>query len=783
MVGLMLSVATIGCVKTDDPTSVQTGVLRLQLSNGEHSTRADGDAEDTDPLNEFKLATAQVFFLDASDNVLESHYVADLNAVQEETVTIPLSAEQLTDLFDDNGKGHVYVIANYGSEITDATTLAALKAKAIGFEETKETTEDGVETTHVATQSSFVMDSEPIEVTYDGQNKTISGVVPLTRAAAKIELTVNVAPLTQDGKTWTANTGAMTVTLHNGVKDGIVDDDSDVAPKAAQTGATLFNDSRQFSGVVDANGDPITVKIDDVTYTQHVQTAPFYSYSTKWDAGAKNEVYLEVAIPWKVSNGSDESYQTFYYQVPVSIKNLALVRNNFYQLTLTVGVLGGLTEPVTVKPSYTVIDWGSQTVNVNLSRPKYLVVDEKEVILNNTTVARVGYQSSDAVTAYIIKFKYYKKTTSTSGGGWGSSASTKVSLDLTTVNYDVDDKTSSIADVADGLTGEDYRFNVSWDEVAKQVIFSHLLDNTKSDTDQVYHYLPYEVTVRVTNTVTGFSEDIVFKQYPAMYVSTEDGISGGVFVNKNQSPSSTGEPWYYADPTSTVNMSGNIYKITVSAFDESTAGYLITDPRMPAEKNANGEYVNFSFYNINDNGTANTSSPVTTATDIANDNTLTGYRATIEGPDSEYYVAPEFIIASAYGHYQPSWNNMYAKTSTKYRCASYQEAGYPAGRWRIPTPAELQVIGKLCAEGKIESIFNDGTSYMSSNGPYRYSNDGTFEENGGLDAATGSVRCVYDIWYWKDKIDSSYSYTNTFLWAAEGDTAEYDKSQYLMPVQ
>jgi hypothetical protein len=231
-------------------------------------------------------------------------------------------------------------------------------------------------------------------------------------------------------------------------------------------------------------------------------------------------------------------------------------------------------------------------------------------------------------------------------------------------------------------------------------------------------------------------------------------------------------------------MSGNIYKITVSAFDESTAGYLITDPRMPAEKNANGEYVNFSFYNISNTGTANTNSPVTTATDIANDNTLTGYRATMEGDDVENFVAPEFIMASAYGHYQPSWNNMYAKTSTKYRCAGYQEAGYPAGRWRIPTPAELEVIGKLCAERKIESIFNDGTSYMSSNGPYRYSaGDGTFTKNGGLDAATGSVRCVYDVWYWKDKISSTYNYTSNFLWAAEGDTAEYDKSKYLMPVQ
>ena len=745
MVGLMLSVATIGCVKTDDPTAAQTSVLRLQLSNGEHSTRADGDAEDTDPLNEFKLATAQVFFLDASDNVLESHYVADLNAVQEKTVTIPLSAEQITDLFDDNGKGHVYVIANYGSEITDATTLAALKAKAIGFEETSGS---------VATQSSFVMDSEPIEVTYDGQNKTISGVVPLTRAAAKIELTVNVAPLTQDGKTWTANTGAMTVTLHNGIKKGIVDDDSDVAPKAAQTGATLFNDSRKFEDVVGENNTAKTVKIDDVTYTQHVQTAPFYSYSTKWDAGAKNEVYLEVAIPWKVSNGSDESYQTFYYQVPVSINNLALVRNNFYQLTLTVGVLGGLTEPVTVKPSYTVIDWGSQTVNVNLSRPKYLVVDENYVVLNNLEEYSVGYQASDEVVVTLVSstINNIYNPNSTSDKTW-------------TAVY--------------GFTLAD---NIS---VANGAItFNHQLDNTRepdgtdsSDRSGRYDYQSNTITIKVAlKNDSSINETITFVQNPAMYVTPEPGTSGSVFVNENQENGS-GNPWYYVG-SGTVNMSGNMYRITVSAFDASTSKYLICDPRVPSNNDV------FRFYTVNSNGTANTNSPVTTATDIANDNTLTGYRATMEGDDVENFVAPEFIMASAYGHYQPSWNNMYAKTSTKYRCAGYQEAGYPAGRWRIPTPAELEVIGKLCAERKIESIFNDGTSYMSSNGPYRYSaGDGTFTKNGGLDAATGSVRCVYDVWYWKDKISSTYNYTSNFLWAAEGDTAEYDKSKYLMPVQ
>ena len=730
MVGLMLSVATIGCVKTDDPTAAQTGVLRLQLSNGEHSTRADGDAEDTDPLNEFKLATAQVFFLDASDNVLESHYVADLNAVQEETVTIPLSAEQLTDLFD-NGKGHVYVIANYGSEIddTDDTTnsLAELKKLAIGFEETKETTEDGVEITHVATQSSFVMDSEPIEVTYDGQNKTISGVVPLTRAAAKIELTVNVAPLTQDGKTWTANTGAMTVTLHNGVKDGIVDDDSDVAPKAAQTGATLFNDSRQFTLVSGAAGNGA-----------FTQTIPFYSYSTKWDAGDDDEVYLEVAIPWKVSTGSDESYQTFYYQVPVSIKNLALVRNNFYQLTLTVGVLGGLTEPVTVKPSYTVIDWGSQTVNVNLSRPKYLVVDENYVVLNNLEEYSVGYQASDEVVVTIVSNSF---------------------TDFYSNNTDRDE------DAWDAVYEE-----ITVTAANGAITFKHLLDNTRDangsgDPASRYDYQQNIVTIRVAlKNDSSINETITFVQNPAMYVTVTTS-TGNVRINNNTS-NSVGSVWWY-NYAGFLN-SKNLYTITVSAFDSSTAGYLITDPRVPSNNQE------FLFYEVNNTTGAN-GNRRPTAEDASGDKTLNGYRGTIEGTASKNLVAPSFMIASSAGAY----NNTETLTANalKYRCASYQEDGYPAGRWRLPTPAELQVVGKLCAEGKMDNIFYDGLTYASSDGLYLYDESGTFTPSD--DTVSKSVRCVYDTWYWTDKCKT----TSQFIWGAEGDIANGAKSNYLVSVQ
>ena len=122
------------------------------------------------------------------------------------------------------------------------------------------------------------------------------------------------------------------------------------------------------------------------------------------------------------------------------------------------------------------------------------------------------------------------------------------------------------------------------------------------------------------------------------------------------------------------------------------------------------------------------------------------------------------------------------------RCASYQEYGYPAGRWRLPTVAEVLYIAKLNADGKIErllggeTIKNGNTTYSETwqaskttsycyteywcNSGYMIVYDGKDSNwvtaNGGKlpspEQGTSSystsdtkyVRCVYDDWYWDE---------------------------------
>jgi hypothetical protein len=144
-------------------------------------------------------------------------------------------------------------------------------------------------------------------------------------------------------------------------------------------------------------------------------------------------------------------------------------------------------------------------------------------------------------------------------------------------------------------------------------------------------------------------------------------------------------------------------------------------------------------------------------------------------------IAPLFKIQSTYGVASYSVNFNIAQK----RCATYQEAGYPAGRWRLPTLAEIAFVVSLQNKGVLNSMFaNSSSGYWVSSGGRLLNNTssggttgtgtiGTGTATTGTGAATGTstgtgtsgsaglnytpgytakafVRCVYDLWYWQD---------------------------------
>lgn len=119
-------------------------------------------------------------------------------------------------------------------------------------------------------------------------------------------------------------------------------------------------------------------------------------------------------------------------------------------------------------------------------------------------------------------------------------------------------------------------------------------------------------------------------------------------------------------------------------------------------------------------------------------------------------IAPVFRIASSYG----VTNAINFDDATR-RCATYQEDGYPAGRWRIPTQAEIWYMVKLASDGKIPQLLTTTSYYWGGDGrAYKPSVDYSAPTTS---TSRSYVRCVYDEWYWQDKCAKT-----TFTW---GDKA------------
>lgn len=680
------------CIKVEMNHYTHQSVAKLVLKNTELvETRAAGVGS----LNENLVDNVQCFFsVDGSSVAYRTGVVQVGESDNGEGVELALDipADLLEDLFPSGNTCSLYVVANAPAVSTEADSFDEIKATAITL------AADGT------AQPSFVMDGVAT-VTKNADN-SLSGSVDLTRAAAKIEVEVRIQNQIVIGEgeesvIWTPNLATadgVKITYNNGVTASKLSaratDAATRAPYARTTSPFNFTEGTSY-----ATG---TLKM------------PFYSYPSKWnDSKDANAAHILLEIPWK--KAGDTEYATYRYQIPVNFDlNNEIVRNNIYKLRIDVGILGALQGVVELTPSYYVVDWKTMTINTELSRPQYLVVDQNHVVMNNVEEFSVGYSSSDEVTVTI------RSTT----------INTLYSQNNT--NYDAVYGPATVSNDASSVT------------------LTHQLDNTRDDKQYDFKAQTFVVRIAHKNN-SSIYEDITFKQYPAMYVDPVVS-SGNVIINSNKS-NNVGSVWWY-------NYAGflsskNLYVVNVSAFDESTKDYQICDPRVSSNTDT------FIFHEVNYNN--DTDGEVVESEDITGAN-LIGYRGTIEGSASRYLVAPSFMIASSAGAYNST--TTLSSKCLEYRCAAYQEDGYPAGRWRLPTPAELEVVGKLCSERKVESIFYNNYTYASSDGLYTYSeNSGTFTKSN--DELSRSVRCVYDIWYWEDVCQNK----SQFVWGAEGNVA------------
>lgn len=576
--------------------------------------------------------------------------------------------------------------------------------------------------------------------------------------------------------------------------------------KASQTqpvdGQYYTADEDQQGKVVEINGE-----IQYSTFTRQaykIDGTPFYSYPYDYSKNSAYAPFFKVIVEWtaKIENdnpatGSKRATDTepgvggtneiigreFFYKITMPDKDKEkndipriLNANQWYKVTLNLSVLGSEADETAIDISgdqgYYVVNWSDPTSpeTPDLNAGRYLSVPS----LNHDDAGHpVYYMYSNKLEIPV-------------------STSHNVTISDVTTSYEIFDPTiRTNTDVAAEIRNHirstspftgfldkndtqstGYNFTLAYDENKHLVELKHSPETTlgslhPKDVSKITY------TFKVTHhDDSNYTETITVIQYPSIYAegiaNTDNGerfyssyygymLSGNVFINNARyarpSNMSSSDRWRVvvgldSDDigSSTGNNNPNKYKITSSVLDPSL-GFVLGDPRTDGIDN-----LNYSF----------ASGPSIEG----GSRSLTYYYPTEHKSGSESssrtynMVAPSFINASSFGKCGPAMSYDEAVR----RCAAYQEDGYPAGRWRLPTRAELQFIATLSANKLIPQLYNDAADqgvssiYWSAHG-LKTIRDGVVYDN--TDSDTGWVRCVYDDWYWGSEraVD-----TKTFTW-------------------
>ena len=750
---LLLLTSLYGCSKEELQVSFTSNggsrTLTLTLTHAGMESRATFPG--VEALNENLINRVDLFLYPAggteSNAVFSTEGITSFKTNEDGKVTIELEVpmEEFEYLFPKtNGTQattcEAYVIVNRptGSSIPSSTKMDDLKAISItsGFNTSEK-------------QSEFVMDGHSDEITLS--NDAIAGSIAAERSAAKITLTItDIENVEENDVTWTPIPSGMQVMFYNGVKKSQVNTTS--VPNDGTYFSLLAENAYGFTGTTSG----------ETTVAPYNHAIPFYSYPSDWGEIAKNEeAHMILMLPW--TNGTKQD--NFYYEVPIDDANKKLVRNTYYQISLVVGMLGSTElktdEIVKLTPTCKLLNWEDAEINANLDQPRYLVAEDIIRIYNQNSV-NIPFESSHAMSSTIDVSQCYHQ------------------------------------ELKNGVN-----VNVSSNGTLKiegnNVVYTRTLDNNFTHAGNGFDFTPYYTTFTIKqsgSTGKELSKTITVIQYPAIYgerdVNTdyEDGNSqsdkhGYTFVNGYYASGTgrTGQDYFdnvIGKPSSSSVSSNTMLVFTVT----TTAGtdYVIGDPRETSYTydkddanwvSANAIYDGDSKRELNyyyGTETAHerlknaSSSNRTTSNIYAND-------AAAKAAERTYnMIAPKFRISSGYGAIDTDGQRQYYDLMKK-RCASYQEDGYPAGRWRLPTKAELEFIFLLSNKGLVPTLFVSTMDYWCAHGYARPGSDGYadmgYKTNYG-NSSYVSVRCVYDDWYWgSEPVLKTATEKSVFTWGDE----------------
>jgi hypothetical protein len=440
------------------------------------------------------------------------------------------------------------------------------------------------------------------------------------------------------------------------------------------------------------------------TFEMDVENA-LYSYHNDWtDPHHNRETYITLQIDWALDD-QGSGVRSYYYRIPFSYIRAdnataaafhrdRIRRNYVYHFMVNVTDLGGVDpeDAVDLEAGFDVIDWTERQVEVSILTYHYLFVYNSNMQVHD----RPGYEWE-----YRSSLPLQWKVES-----------------VTCTEFTPEGPTNDVV-YAPG--------DPQWPIIELREEGGRTFLGVLSMVP--LNYVPLEIRLRVWNDAELYNS-VSLTIFPPKYVTSSFSDGG---TNQTRYPragaygSSAGNEnngrWGNNNPNGeSANDNFNFYRITTTALDNrqilignTLQTILLGDPT---------ETVTHPFPDVST------------------------YQRT--DPDANHVVSPEFVIASRRGI-----TTSMAWDVARDRCTRYREAQYPAGTWRVPTFAELAMLGDMQNDPRsaIKGLFvpvatgsNPGwwtalDAYRIQVHLYTYAAGAGVETDG-----SGSVRCVHDTW-------------------------------------
>ena len=713
---LAVLVALASCTRDEWTESVnipqEEGLCFSLYADGDMKSAGTRSSEE-DPLNENLISSVDIFMFKQDGTLNAGGYV---HAESDEVVYLYKGSEWLNNFSEQDAPYTVYALANYKGDATLSGVQSLDDLKAVVAEDENVVKWEGMDGYNGKT---FLMDGNKSVAYTDLQSAQSSGQpyvanVPVSRAAVKIELTLNFS---DDWATKFMATG-LKAQLSNYAS---------ITP-ALSDGNPLDGDQRGLSNYPGLQEDEMenfsVAPVFDKGQAFKGSKIRFYTYINRWDDFINNETMLLIDLPGlydengRPASEDAELLDHNFYKVPIisNAEPQIFQRNTFYQITAEVNMKGTTTVDVPVvltNVQFQTAYWKVNDVDGGDADADYLMLNQYYVDIRNVnsydglefyssspidSVEIVGFENQKDAQAADIDFDYPGEGTEIPGVYFVNKYNQRrdvTSDNLVTVDWD-----------KNVVNGKIYLSSPNPDNVTKRYI-----------------------TLKVTNT-DGLSKYVVVEQYPLEYIqpipgyySYRDDFLTGLYGQT--------DPCTFESVFITLANYMNHKWFYIGYPESGTKFYFYSKVYLDAEK----KLVRYKFeYEKVDNGYKWTAIPDTDDDNLKNNNMM--YFVTITQTANQYKIAhplkelilldniipnkidyvavsseendklisPSFMLASQLGMINvvkgTEWISDYWKNAREH-CAYYVET-YRNSKgktvvlddWRLPTSAEIAIINE-----------------------------------------------------------------------------------------